>query len=505
MTAAAPLSTAERLHKFSWLFVMLAQLGNLIFPLMLLIFAGRAGSDDRWEIGFGIVGAALLSAYSLFYTLTFRFWVEAEEIIVKEGLFDRTLRHVPFTRIQNVSFKQNLLHRLMGVVEINLESGAGVKPEARLTVLPLARAKRLEQEIRGRATLIRAEGAPLAQSTAQMDATLLHHVGLGELIRLGLISNRGMILIGTAFYFLSQTRLFPTNVFKQIGQWVRDHLGVVHGPLFWLATVLISFFALLVVVRLASIGMAIFSYFDFKLFAGQGSLRVEHGLVTRQGGSTKPSGVVAMVVKDGWLYRLFNRQTLNVVLPGALMENSGNGSQSGMRHLTPIAHPNVINLLVQKVRPIDLATLQLHPIHPLAWKRMVKWPLILLLVSTTVAVAFLGYLALNALAWVTAAATLAMASVWVYGAIHDARASGFALTRHELIVRTGYFSQHTSIIPRAEVQSVSISETPFDVRHQMAHVRVDLRSGSLFEIPEVVVRYLPKSIAIRLAAALRSC
>ena len=92
-------NAGERLHSFSWLFVLIAQLWNLIVPLTLVFVAGSMGKDDGWETFFALLAALMLSAYSLFYTQTFRFWVASDELIVKEGLFNRTLRHVPFARI----------------------------------------------------------------------------------------------------------------------------------------------------------------------------------------------------------------------------------------------------------------------------------------------------------------------------------------------------------------------------------------------------------------------
>ena len=239
MSATLPSRPGESLHSLSWVFVLLAQLWNLFPLLFTIVLAGRLGKNDNWELAATLVAAVALSAYSMFYSYTFRFWVEDDEIIVKEGLFDRTLRHVPFNRIQNVAFRQNLLHRIFQVVELNLESGAGAKPEAKLTVLPQARARLLEQQIRRQRVpeLAVAESSlPHTHANREIGVVELHRVPLRDLVRLGLISNRGMLLIGAAFYFLNQTKLFPTNMFKQIGLVVKDWIGVAHGPGFWIAS-----------------------------------------------------------------------------------------------------------------------------------------------------------------------------------------------------------------------------------------------------------------------------
>ena len=535
-----PNNSGERLHSFSWLFVLIAQLWNLIVPLTLVLVAGRMSKDDGWETFFALLAAFVLSAYSLFYSLTFRFWVATDEMIVKEGLFNRTLRHVPFTRIQNVAFRQSLLHRLFGVVELNLESGAGAKPEAKLTVLTMARARQLEQEIRGSTSSAKVPKAPHADTQSptaaipgmQFDAhastQLLHQVPLFDLVRFGLISNRGMVAIGAAFYFLSQTKLLPTNVFKEMARWLKADIGLAHGPFFWLLSGLITLAMILVVVRLASIVMAIFSFYDFKLFAEADRLRVEHGLTTRQGGATKPSRIVCFLLRDGLLYRWFNRQSAEVVLPGNLASEGGGNGPKGMRYLSPMATPEQANALIELASGVDLKDIELQPLHARAWKRMVKWPLLIVgwlvlvlllflalkgkwLAGLGLAFSFSGFSKLGmAFAHSGIAGTLlaltyiAFATWMVYAYKRNAAASGFALTPTHLIIRSGYFSQCSHIVPRGEIQSVTLSQSPFDRRSQMANVHVDLAAGSALETPEASVHYLPEAVARELAAALRA-
>ena len=529
-------SPGERLHGFSWLFVLIAQLWNLIVPLTLVLVAGSMDEDDGWETFFALTAALVLSAYSLFYTLTFRFWVVSDELVVKEGLFNRTLRHVPFTRIQNVAFRQSLLHRLFGVVELSLESGAGTKPEAKLTVLTMTRAQQLEREIRGGLS----STAPLeagqndsANTDIRAAAKLLHQVPLSDLIRLGLISNRGMVAIGTAFYSLSQMKLLPTNVFNEMARWLKADVGVAHGPLFWLLSGIISLAMILVVVRLASIGIAVFSFYNFKLFAEADRLRVEHGLMTRQGGATKPSRIVCFLLRDGLLYRWFNRQSAEVVLPGNIAAEDGNKAPKGMRYLSPMATPGDANALIALASGVSLNEIALQPLHPRAWRRMVKWPLLIVAIQVLALLVFFalknqwltgmgkvlshsgfdlssGFAGLGG-AFTHSAVTgllLALAYgalvVWmVYAYRRNAAASGFALTPQHLIIRSGYFSQCSHIVPRVEIQSVRLSQSPFDRSSQMANVHVDLAAGSALETPEAAVHYLPEAVAQELAAALR--
>ena len=95
MAHKLPSSEGYKLHRFSFFFVLLAQLWNLAPILLAAIFVGRSDRYDGWEIIGTSFAAIALSVYTLIYTLSFRFWLLEDEIVIKKGFFDRTLRHIP--------------------------------------------------------------------------------------------------------------------------------------------------------------------------------------------------------------------------------------------------------------------------------------------------------------------------------------------------------------------------------------------------------------------------
>lgn len=498
----AGLGPGEKLHPMSWLFVLIAQL-LAQWPILLSLFAAsRVSRDDGVEIIIALVGAALVTGISLFVTLSYRFWVLEDEIIVKEGLLNRTIRHVPFARIQNIPFRQTLLHRLFGVVALSLESGAGTKPEAQLTVLTLARAQRLEQQIR-RGKSAAASNQVLAEQVQTTpvvaETVLVHQVPLSDLVRLGLISNRGMLVIGAAYLFFIQTGYFPRKQFaatiKQFSGWI----GVSHGPMFWLLGAIAVVVLMLVVIRLASIAYAIYKFYDFRLFHSDGRFRMEYGLFTRHGATLKRAQLVAFAIRDGWLFRYFKRQSVEVLTPGLQIHDG----QTQSRYITPVATPQQVNGLLQQCADIQMARVQLQPLHQRAWSRIAKWPVLIAFMPAVAlsSVLYFGRSAPKAAALIGVCYVL-FAMLSVYLARRNMSASGFYLDRRFFVVRSGYFSQVTMVLRRTEIQSVRLIQSPFDRRAKMASVSVDLRAGSGLG-PFAEVHYLPENVAYTLARVLR--
>src|SRR5690606_11035429 len=107
---------------------------------------------------------------------------------------------IPFSRIHDVAVHQTLLHRLFAVAEVRLESASGDKPEARMQVLRLDEALALERLIRrrGEAAARDAVASPAA-ATAPPGGEVLLALAPAEIMRLGLISSRGMVVVAGLF------------------------------------------------------------------------------------------------------------------------------------------------------------------------------------------------------------------------------------------------------------------------------------------------------------------
>jgi putative membrane protein len=504
MSRELPQTPGEKLHPLSPLFVFLAAIWSLIPALLPIIIAGRISRDDSWQAIATIVAAVAVSAYAVFYTRTFRFWLQADEMIVTEGFFDRSLRHIPFARISNIAFKQNLLHRLFNVVELNLESGAGIKPEAKLTVLTMARAQQLQTTLRTYRNNPARE-VTLGNSTDPMPADLssadhdreqiAHQVPAMDLLRLGLISNKGMLVIGGAWVFASQSNLFPKHFFKSIGQWFKAHVGLDHSLWFWLALAISFWLVFMLTVRIASIAFAFLQFHDFRLFRNGATWRVEHGLLTRSGGSTETNKFVALCVRDGWLYRWFKRQTLQAIVPGAIAMGQ-ESKAGGMTRLSPVAEPPVVSTLASQALAFSVSSLQWHPLHHNAWRRTVKWPIF----GWTLA---FGFVAFKLQSFAALLVLLVVIGWAVWEARKNCAASGYALTEDLLAIKTGWFSQSTLYIPRRSIESVQVRESGFDRSAQMAHLNVDLAAGSATDVPRAIIKYLPVAIAWQLFGILR--
>jgi len=478
---------ARRLHPWSWLFVLLAQLKSFALPLVALLLFGSRGDDFwQWELWGGLAGGLLALASVLQY-FTYRYGVAGGELVIRSGLLQRNTRSIPLARIRNVSLHRTLLHRLFGVAEVRLESAGGSGAEAQMRVLSLAAAADLERLLQQRGAAEEADASAAGETLLALDSA--------EVVRLGLISNRGMVVVAAGFGAVSQ--LAPGDAgdwIEAFAAWLFGRAGSLDlGLLAMAAALALLLLVAVLALRLLSVALALLQFHGFTLRRVNGALAVECGLLTRVRAHAPLGKVQLWTVTETLLHRLFRRQSVDVE---TAVSGAGERQQQSLRalhHLVPVAAPEAVSRLLGELVPqARFPELDWQPLHPRAWRRMAFWPLL-----GTLLLALL--LALAGTAW--ALLPLALLPVWAWRARGLARRAGFALDAHVVAWRSGWLDRRVSFAEVAKLQGVRLLASPFDRRRGMASVVVDTAGAGAFG-HRIHMRFLPEAVARRVAAEL---
>lgn len=506
----------RRLHPLSILFALGDQLRAFALPAIALFFT--AGSKGwGWEIWMlpllipSIVGAVLRY-------VSFRYRYEPGEMVIRSGILFRNERHVPYARIQNLDAVQNVVHRLFGVVEVRVETGAGTEPEARMRVLPLSALEEMRAHVFGDRGGDRVdEAAPVtAQASAAPDVRTLLHLTPRELAMCGLIQNKGGVLLAAGLGLL-----WEWNVADRMFGWIPipaswrpelpeqldpDRLeaagrGALHDavvavtgaagslPIALLAAVLFVL-VLLALVRLLSVVWTLVQLHDFRLTRTGEDLRTEYGLLTRVAATVPLRRVQTLTIREGVLHRLFGYTSVRVDSAGG----DGGETASNRAWIAPIVRRAALPGLVREVLPgVDVDALDWQPVHPRAFARRLR--------RSTILSALLLLTAIGPAGW-WAVALFAVAAAW--GAVHARHWIawlGWTGTDHFVAVRSGWLWRQVTIAPLTKLQVIATHATPFDRRAGMATLRVDT-AGAKDATHRIVVPYLPADTAARLQAVL---
>jgi len=477
----------QRLHPMSWLFELVASLRQFIVPLVALLFFGRGGNGYEW---WALVGVGVLAVGSVVRYFTYRYRVEERSLVVRSGLLQRHLREIPFARIQNVALHQTLLHRLFDVAEVRLESAGGHKPEAQMKVLKLQDAMALEALVRRRGGAAAPAGAAeaadaAAQGAAEAPVRTLLALPPAEVLRLGLVSNRGLLVLGGGLAAASQfdSRIVG-NLLEYWGEsmfgWAESHHFALSDYLLAAGSLVVAFMLLM---RLLSVLLALLQFFGFRLVEQGRRLTVERGLLTRLRTSMPRRRIQAWTLEEGVAHRLLRRRSLHV---DTATGNDQGGEQRGLRELAPIATAEACDALVRHFVPrADWPMSDWAPIHRLAWLRLASGGVLLAALAGTLLGLRFGAWGWLALAW----------APWsIFVARRHALFAGFTRDHALVAWRAGWWSRHWRFAEIGKLQALQLSRSPLDRLYGMATLHLDTAGAGAFG-PPLRLRYLPEAEA----------
>lgn len=494
MNGATP---SGRLHPWSWVFFAVKALRELALPLLLVLLLRRDG--DMVGLVMSIAGAAFIIGYGVVKSITYRYEILPDEVVIREGVLIRELRHVPIARIQSVSETRGLLHRLLGVTELVLESGSGGKPEAVMQVLDPATAARINALLREARTALPATATATAMAMAagatstnelpessSESSQVLLKLPADELLVHGIVSNRGLLVLGIITGTLAQNAELISNLpwlerlFDALGVGIDEVAGTTLPQL--LIGVLVLLLMLFVAMRVLSVIYALVTFHDFTLERSGDRIRVRRGLLTRVDLSGRISGMQRLVLERTMLHRLFRRCSLRVDLASQSIQHNGMAPQ--LDTLAPIATlADAGALLRECANELDLDALEWRVLHRSAglrqWQKSLRWLLpaaaaLFAVVLHRSAEPLMAAAIVGALATLSVAASLWHAHRW-------ARWSGYAIGNGVIVWRSGVFTQRWVIVFSSRAQATLLTRSPRDRRESTATLRVDTQGTVLTE------------------------
>lgn len=490
----------RRLHPLSWIFIFL-QFGQALLPLIFVVLVG--GKRDEAFIRVAVAGILtvpiLLNA--LWLQFTYRYGFSGRGLVIREGVFFRNVRTIDYSRIENVDTRRNPLHRLLGVAQVQVETSSGGKAEASIRVLGMSAVEEMQAHIFKQKSQMQETSAEQTAVAEEQPEELLLHLPPVELIRYGLIDNRGMVLVAAAVALLADADVFSEETMKAIFRRATAY----HLPdLGWMttATVAVALFIVLVAaIRVLSIILAFLVLYDFRLSRKGNDLLSRHGLFTRVSHTLRQRRIQMVHQRSGLLHRLFNRTSLQVDLAGGVAASDGaaQGNQNAAREvwLAPLCLPADAEQIIRTALPqADLAQLQWHGLASRASYRMFRKGLVLWLIFITLPAAwFIQW-------WCVGVFLLGFPCVWINARLY-VKYTGWALTGAIFIYRRGWLNRKISIAPINRIQSIRLAESPFDRRWQMANLTIDT-AGSGQPGRRLGIRYLDGESAQKLTFGLYS-
>jgi len=454
----------QRLHPASILFGLIGQIREFFVPLLLAIVAGSQRNDYDTVAWIVLIPYTLL-AVGRYFWFSYRF--DPHELVVRSGLIVRNERHIPYARIQNLDAVQNLLHRVLGVVDVRIDTGSGADTDARLSVVTW----QAYADMRRRVFEGREPAADLPEGReAGPAAHELLHLSPRDLATFGLIENRGSIVIAGLMGLLWEAGIGERLVEQYAGETVAaggplSDLVTGAGGALWprLAIAAAVIIGILVLIRVLSIALVFVRLYGFRVVRAGEDLRTEYGFFTRVSATIPLRRVQTLTVSNGVLHRLFGRSSIRVDTAGG---EGRHGGTSRRESLAPVIRREDVATFVHEVLPeLDLTSVRWRPAAAGAFKRELR--------RRAVVAALVSMATAYFWQWWALALFAALAAWGALAASRYVAHLGWAVVDGAVLYRSGWLSRHMTVARFTRIQSVEMWQSPFDRRWSMARVGVD--------------------------------
>jgi len=280
-------------------------------------------------IPFGI--AAIVAGGVLQYWF-FRFRLEEDRILIRQGVFRKTALDLPFDRVQGINVERSPVDRILGLVTVSLDTAGSVAAEGQLPSVStgLAEWLRTKAGAGGPARSAGAAGdddgqpagqvAPAAAGRAGARGEIVLRLAAGDIVRIGM-ANRNIVLAAAFLGLLSEV--------LQIGEDAVESAMESAEAAFQAAdeivqTLLVAGFVLsgLALVLAVVIGGAFLRYHDFTLWREGGAFRSRAGLLTQREVVVETAKIQQLTLSQNLLMRLLRGFRLRA-LPAALLPGQG--------------------------------------------------------------------------------------------------------------------------------------------------------------------------------------
>ncbi len=487
-----------RLHPLSLVFEVISHVRSLIFPAVIAIFSAANGRIDGLIFA-GIIFVPTLIRSTIRY-FSLRYQIRESELVVTEGIFFQRIRTVPIERIQNIDLIQNLLHRVFNLAEVRIETASGTEAEATLRVLSMSKVEQLREAIfKPQSTRPSSEDATdalsaestladAAQIVVREESETLHSIGISELIRAGIASNRGTILLGVLFgaYFQFDDQLEQIVDIKSMIRAVSEGMDTYTIVFVSIAV----FIGLLLLFRLLGIAWYILRFQGYELTRCGEDLRIRCGLFTKVSATVPRKRIQFISIQQNWLMRWMKLSSIRIETAGAAGKGKEDATKTvSSRWFLPVVADHRVRELVEALRPglvWDWESFDWQPISPKAGRRMIR---IAIFVSILLGIG--GYLSLG-LWGITAGLAAMPCLIWL--AIKRSKSKKFTRTDQIIAYRSGIFTRRTSMTFFEKVQTVSVYESPFDRRWGMATLCVDTAAAGPAD-HKIKIGYLTNELA----------
>ncbi len=247
---------------------------QLVLPLIIFFIIGRKSNDyGQYFVYFILLFSILSMVYSIINFFKSYYYIQGKELIVHSGFISKKQLSIPFERIQNINFEQNIIHQIFGVKKMKIDTAGSADKELDFSAIENHKAEALRDllinENNWRPSTIVDD---TNQEDVKKETTTILQLSFIDLIKAGLFENHlksGGLIFVAAWYLYANA--------QEVGLDAEDYIDKL-PPIVYGVYLFISLTTIFIVASvLISLVKTTLKHFNLKF------LRIDHGFKIEQG------------------------------------------------------------------------------------------------------------------------------------------------------------------------------------------------------------------------------
>ena len=443
---------------------------KLTWILVFLIVKDFTKITNKVDALYIYVGIAFFLIFFLVRTYlifkNFQFKIENEHFILKQGILKKTNTAIPFHRIQNINFKQNVVQQIIGVFEVSIETAGSSTTEISIKALSLQKATALKEVISKNTKLSEAE------VIEEQHTKPLVRIGVKELFKVSLTENHLqnlLIFFAIVIGLLQQLQQVTDSLGKTelIDGFIEENTNAISASIFLIIILLL----LLTVVALVSSFVRVFLvHFNLTAYLKEDAFEINQGLFTKKSIILKKQKIQNITISTNPLKRLIGISF--ITFKQAVSGKLNNKKKDKLIRIVGCKKEQVEIIKASLFEPSEVENNEKKLPENYYKRRIFIFTFLFLIVSYTIA-----YLVFSN--FEIFYSTIVIIPIVVFLILKKVKKRFYKISDDMLLVGKGLLETHVTYLEIFKVQNIKMQQTIFQKRSNVADLILQTASGKI--------------------------
>ena len=406
----------------------------------------------------------LIRTYLIFKN--FQFKIENDHFILKQGILKKTNTAIPFHRIQNINFKQNIVQQIIGVFEVSIETAGSSTTEISIKALSLQKATALKEIISKNTEFVKDEVVEEQQTKP------LVRIGAKELFKVSLTENHLqnlLLFFVIVMGLLQQLQQVTDSLGKTevIDGFIEENTNAISASIF---LVIILLLLLTIVALISSFVKVFLMHFNLTAYLKEDAFEINQGLFTKKSIILKKKKIQNITISTNPLKRLIGISF--ITFKQAVSGKLNNKKKVKLIRIVGCKKDQVEIIKASLFNPTDVENSEKKFTANYYKRRIFIFSFLFLTAIYTIAFLIFSNFEIFY-------STILIIPMVVFLILKKVKKRFYKISDDMLLVGKGLLETHVTYLEIFKVQNIKLQQTIFQKRSNVANLILQTASGKI--------------------------